>query len=309
MINRELIRLKTVQITYAYYENDGKNVDAAEKELFFSLSKAYDLYNQLLLLMVAINNIAVRTVETQQNRVKRLNEETIVPTKFVNNRFMAQLESNEQLRDFRDASKYSWLDEEEFLRRTYKKITEQEYYKEYMASGESSYEEDREVWRKIYRNILCNNEELDGILEELSLYWNDDKGIVDTFVLKTIKRFDEEKGSKQELLPEYHSEDDREFASKLFRHAINNADYYRSLIAEQNRNWDLNRVVKMDLLIMQIALAEIISFPGIPVSVSINEYVEIAKMYSTPKSGSYINGVLDAIAKRLHDENKLMGNK
>lgn len=309
MINRELIRLKTVQITYAYYENDGKNVDAAEKELFFSLSKAYDLYNQLLLLMVAINNIAVRTVETQQNRVKRLNEETIVPTKFVNNRFMAQLESNEQLRDFRDASKYSWLDEEEFLRRTYKKITEQDFYKEYMASGESSYEEDREVWRKIYRNILCNNEELDGILEELSLYWNDDKGIVDTFVLKTIKRFAEENGSKQELLPEYRSEEDREFASKLFRHAINNADYYRSLIAEQNRNWDLNRVVKMDLLIMQIALAEIISFPGIPVSVSINEYVEIAKMYSTPKSGSYINGVLDAIAKRLHDENKLMGNK
>jgi len=309
MINRELIRLKTVQITYAYYENGGKNVDVAEKELFFSLSKAYDLYNQMFLMMVAINNIATRSVETQQNRVKRLNEETVISTKFINNRFMAQLEVNEQLMEFRDNQKYSWLDEEDFLRRVYKQITEQEFYNDYMTSGESSFEEDREIWRKIYKNVLSNNDDLDAILEEMSLYWNDDKAIVDTFVLKTIKRFDEANGSKQELLPEFRSEEDKEFASRLFRHAILNADYYRSLISEQLKNWDLNRVAKMDLLIMQIALAEIISFPGIPVSVSINEYVEIAKAYSTPRSGSYINGVLDGIVKRLREENKLMGDK
>lgn len=309
MINRELIRLKAVQIVYAYYENEGKTVETAEKEFFFSLTKAYDLYGQMLLLMLGINQIATRSVETQQAKSNRLGLGTTVSTKFVQNRFIAQLEQNEHLRQFRDNQKFSWLDEEDFLRRVYSRIQQEECYMDYMESESSTYEEDRELWRKLYRTILCNNEELDGLLEDMSLYWNDDKVIVDTFVLKTIKRFEEANGSKQELLPEFNSEDDREFASNLFRNAILNAEYYQSLVSEQTRHWDLNRIARMDLVILQLGLAEIISFPGIPLSVSINEYVEIAKAYSTPRSGSYVNGVLDALGKRLLDENKLIGKK
>lgn len=299
MINREIIRLKVVQITYAYYQNGGKNIDTAEKELFFSLGKAYDLYNYLLMLMVEINRIAVRAVETAQNRYNRIHVGEPPSTKFIDNRFILQLEVNKQLLEFRENQKKTWGDEEDFVRSLYKQIVETDYYKEYMASAGSSYAEDRELWRKIYKNIICNNEKLDALLEDMSLYWNDDKFIVDTFVLKTIKRFDEANGANQHLLPEFKDEEDREFAHRLFRNTLLNADYYRKLISENTKNWEFNRIALMDLVIMQIALAEMLTFPNIPLSVTLNEYVDVAKVYSTPRSGAYVNGLLDAIAKKL----------
>lgn len=305
MINREIIRLKIVQITYAYYQNGGKNIDTAEKELFFSLAKAYDLYNYLLLLMVDINRIAIRSVETAQNRYNRIHEGELPSTKFIENRFITQLEVNKQLLEFQENQKRNWSNEEDFVRSLYNQIIETDYYKEYMADPTSSYAQDRELWRKIYKNIICNNERLESLLEDMSLYWNDDKFIVDTFVLKTIKRFDESKGADQELLPEFKDEEDREFAHRLFRNTLLNADYYRKLISDNTKNWEFNRIALMDLVIMQIALAEIQTFPNIPLSVSLNEYVDIAKMYSTPRSGSYVNGLLDNISKKLIAEKKI----
>ena len=308
MINRVLIRLKIVQIVYAYYQNGGKNLDTAEKELFFSLSKAYDMYNYLLLLMVEITKQAERKQNAAKSKLLPTAEELYPNTKFVNNRFIAQLEVNKQLLEFSETQKKTWENEAEFVKGLCEKIQETDIYKEYMESTTSSYEEDRELWRKLYKRIIFNNDELDQVLEDQSLYWNDDKEIVDTFVLKTIKRFEEQNGAKQELLPEFKDEEDQDFARRLFRRAILNADYYRHLISENTRNWDLDRVAFMDVIIMQIALAEILSFPNIPVSVTLNEYVEIAKLYSTPKSGSFINGTLDGIVKALKEDNKLTKN-
>lgn len=308
MINRVLIRLKIVQIVYAYYQNGGKNLDTAEKELFFSLSKAYDLYNYLLLLMVEVTKQAERKQSAAKSKLLPTAEELYPNTKFVDNRFIAQLEVNRQLSEFSENQKKTWENESDFVKSLCEKIMDSDIYKEYMASETSSYEEDRELWRKIYKRIIFNNPELDQVLEDQSLYWNDDKEIVDTFVLKTIKRFDEKNGSKQPLLPEFKDEEDQNFARRLFRRTILNADYYRHLISENTRNWDFDRVAFMDVVIMQIALAEILSFPNIPVSVSLNEYVEIAKLYSTPKSGSFINGTLDGIVNVLKKENKLTKN-
>lgn len=309
MINRVLIRLKIVQIVYAYYQNGGKNLDTAEKELFFSLSKAYDLYNYLLLLMVEVTKQANKRLNAAKNKLVPTKEELFPNTKFVENRFIAQLEVNKQLLEFSNNQKKTWENEADFVKTLCDKILESDIYKEYMASETSSYEEDRELWRKLYKNIIFNNNiELDQVLEDQSLYWNDDKEIVDTFVLKTIKRFDEKNGAKQELLPEFKDEEDQDFARRLFRRTILNADYYRHLISENTKNWDLDRVAFMDVVIMQIALAEILSFPNIPVSVSLNEYVEIAKLYSTPKSGGFINGTLDGIVNSLKKENKLTKN-
>lgn len=308
MINRVLIRLKIVQIVYAYYQNGGKNLDTAEKELFFSLSKAYDLYNYLLLLMVEVTKQANKRLNAAKNKLVPTKEELFPNTKFVENRFIAQLEVNKQLLEFSNNQKKTWENEADFVKTLCDKILESDIYKEYMASATSSYEEDRELWRKLYKNIIFNNIELDQVLEDQSLYWNDDKEIVDTFVLKTIKRFDEKNGAKQELLPEFKDEEDQDFARRLFRRTILNADYYRHLISENTKNWDLDRVAFMDVVIMQIALAEILSFPNIPVSVSLNEYVEIAKLYSTPKSGGFINGTLDGIVNSLKKENKLTKN-
>ena len=308
MINRVLIRLKIVQIVYAYYQNGGKNLDTAEKELFFSMSKAYDMYNYLLLLMVEITKQAERKQNAAKSKLLPTAEELYPNTKFINNRFIAQLEVNKQLLEFSETQKKTWENEAEFVKSLCEKIQETDIYKEYMESDTSSYEEDRELWRKLYKRIIFNNDELDQVLEDQSLYWNDDKEIVDTFVLKTIKRFEEENGAKQELLPEFKDDEDQDFARRLFRRAILNADSYRHLISENTRNWDLDRVAFMDVIIMQIALAEILSFPNIPVSVTLNEYVEIAKLYSTPKSGSFINGTLDGIVKALKEDNKLIKN-
>jgi N utilization substance protein B len=308
MINRVLIRLKIVQIVYAYYQNGGKNLDTAEKELFFSLSKAYDMYNYLLLLMVEITKQAEKKQSAAKNKLLPTAEELYPNTKFVDNRFIAQLEVNKQLLEFSESQKKTWENESEFVKRLCEKIMDSDIYKEYMASETSSYEEDRELWRKLYKRIIFNNDELDQVLEDQSLYWNDDKEIVDTFVLKTIKRFEEQNGAKQDLLPEFKDDEDQDFARRLFRRTILNADYYRHLISENTRNWELDRVAFMDVIIMQIALAEILSFPNIPVSVSLNEYVEIAKLYSTPRSGAFINGTLDGIVNVLKNENKLTKN-
>ena len=298
MINRELIRTKIVQLTYAYYQNGSKNIESAEKELVFSLSKAYDLYNYLLALIVGITQESRRHLEVAQSRAKR--EGTEMPSqKFSYNRFAMQLESNKMLNEFMENQKATWNDEPEFLRKIYLQITESEIYKEYMDSKEDSYDADRELWRKLYRTLIQNNESLDALLEEKSLYWNDDKEVVDTFVLKTIKRFEEKNQANQELLPEYDNIEDKEYARKLFRAAIMNADEYQRYMSETSRNWDFSRLAYMDIVIMQIAIAEMMTFPTIPVNVTINEYVGISKLYSTPRSAGYINGMLDNIARHL----------
>jgi len=305
MINRELIRIKVVQLTYAYYQNGNKNIDAAEKELLFSLSKAYDMYNYLLALIVGITRESRRHLEVAQARAKR--EGTEQPSqKFAYNRFALQLEGNKMLNDFMETQKKSWDNEPEFLKKIYTQITESQIYKDYMESADDDYASDRELWRKLYRTLIQDNSDLDALLEEQSLYWNDDKEVVDTFVLKTIKRFDEKNKSTQELLPEYDSEEDKEYARKLFRATIMNADEYQHYMSETSQNWDFDRLAFMDIIIMQIALAEMLTFPSIPISVTINEYVEISKYYSTPRSGGYINGMLDAIARHLIQSGKLL---
>ena len=299
MINRVLIRLKIIQIVYAYYQ---------KKELFFSLSKAYDLYNYLLMLMIAVTNYAQKRIDAAKSKLAPTTEELYPNMKFVENKFVTQLEVNKQLAEFIANQKRSWANEETFVKSLYEQIVASDIYKEYMASSDDSYDADRELWRKLYKTFVFNNDALDALLEDQSLYWNDDKEVVDTFVLKTIKRFDEKNGANQPLLPEFKDEEDREFARRLFRRTILNADYYRHLISENTRNWDLDRVAFMDVIVMQCALAEILSFPNIPVSVSLNEYVDIAKVYSTPKSGSFVNGTLDGIVNQLKKDGKLTKN-
>ena len=306
MINRELIRIKLVQVLYSYLQKGTHNPDVAEKELLLSLDKAYDLYNYLLLLMVEVSRMSVRMLEVHENRSKKLKDGIIWSHKFVDNRFIIQLESNRQLRDYCDEQALSWADHETFVRNLYNKVEESDFYKDYMASETSSYEEDREVWRLIYRHLICNNEELADLLEDTNVYWNDDKAIIDTFVLKTINRFTEASTSAQPLMPEFKSDTDRDFATKLLYRAIVGQEHFNELISSTTRKWDFQRIALMDRIILQLGLAEITTFTNIPISVSINEYVDIAKMYSTPKSDKYINATLDAIAKKLIEEGKLV---
>lgn len=305
MINRKLIRVKIVQLTYAYYQNGHHNMDTAEKELLFSLSKAYDLYNYLLGLIVAITQEERRRVDIATRRAEREGTET-PSQRFAFNKFATQLEENKQLNLFMEDKKMSWENDVEAVRKLCDQIEQSPLYQEYMMSDAEDYETDRELWRRIYRTLIQGNEDLDAILEEKSLYWNDDKEIVDTFVLKTIKRFDPANKADQELLPEYDDTEDREYALKLFRSTILNADTYQRYMSETSRNWNFSRLAYMDVVLMQIAIAEMLTFPNMPISVTINEYVDLAKLYSTPKSGGYINGMLDAIARHLVDTGRLL---
>lgn len=305
MINRELIRNKIVQLTYAYYQNGNQNIDTAEKELFFSLSKAYDLYIIMLSLMVSITKTARRHHEVATQKAHR--ENTPEPsTRFIYNRFIMQLETNIELNDMLSVIKLKWEDYPDIVNKLFKQINESTVYKEYMAAEINDYATDRELWRKLYRTLIENNSDIDAMIETNSLYWNDDKEIVDSFVIKTIKRFEENKKEKQKLIPEYESNEEQDFARKLFRATILNGNEYQKYMSDSSTNWDFSRLAYMDIILMQIAIAEMVTFPSIPVSVTINEYIELAKRYSTPRSSSYVNGMLDTIARYLSTTGKML---
>jgi N utilization substance protein B len=263
------------------------------------------LYNYLLDLMVAITQEERHRLDVLNQRAEREGTQPASP-KFAFNKFAVQLEENKMLNEFLEDKKLTWKDDIEFIRKLCNQIEQSELYQEYMKTPETSYDEDRELWRRLYKMFIETNDDLDALLEEKSLYWNDDKEVVDTFVLKTIKRFDPKNKNKQELLPEWKDVEDKDFARKLFRSTILNADEYQHYMSEASRNWDFSRLAYMDVVIMQIAIAEMLTFPNIPVSVTINEYVELAKLYSTPRSGGYINGMLDSIARHLIDSGKMM---
>ena len=236
-------------------------------------------------MIVAITREAQRRQEVLQ--AKALREGSKMPSaKFTSNRFALQLESNIQLGEFMETQKRTWADYPEFIGKMFEQIEQSQIYQDYMNDKEDNYAADREVWQ--------------------SLYWNDDKDVVDTFVLKTIKRFDEKNGDKQELLPEYDSEEEKDYARKLFRATILNANDYQHMMTEASQNWDFSRLAYMDVIIMQIAIAEMLTFPSIPLSVTINEFVELAKFYSTPRSAGYINGMLDTIARHLINTGRLL---
>lgn len=301
MINRELIRIKVVQLVYAYYQNGGADLATAEKELLFSLSKAYELYNNMLLLIVAITKEETKRVEILSQRARREGES--LPTrKFIDNRFVAQLAANSKLAEFTEKGKSIWDDNIDLVRRLCTLIESSEVYRDYIQTKGSSYEADRELWRVLYKQLLQDNSDIDDALEENSLYWNDDKATIDTFVLKTIRRFNETEGSHQELLPAFKDEGDRDFARRLFHATIVSGDEYRRYMDNASENWELGRLAMMDVVIMQIAIAEMLTFASIPVNVTISEYIELAKIYSTPRSASYINGVLDNVAHYLVEQ-------
>lgn len=306
MINRELIRLKVVQLTYANLKNGGKTTESEMKELSFSLSKAYDLYHYLLLLITNVTDYAQKRHESMCERLSAIGSE-LPSDRFVKNRFALQLMENEQLNDYESKHlSHHWTEAEDVIRNLYKQITESGFFKNYMESAEDSYNADRELWRKAYKTFICENEDIDSVLEEWSLYWNDDKEIIDTFVLKTIKRFSESLGAKQPLLNAYSEDEDREFASKLYQSVIDHKDEYEQILRGNTRNWDYSRIAVMDKVIMLCALAEIMNFPTIEVSITLNEYINIAKVYSLPKSAGFVNGMLDHIVHQLKEENKLI---
>ena len=305
MINRNLIRIRIVQIVYSWYQNTNNDLRNTEKELLFGLQNSYDLYFYLLSLMVVLTKAYENRVETKKNKHLPSWEDLNPNTHLIDNKFMQQLSSNKQLQHYFAERPMIWDADTSFLKNLLDTILESDLYKNYTQLVSPSYEEDREFWKKCFKQFIYLNEELDEILEDECIYWNDDVEIVQSFVLKTIKKFSQEKGEEQPLLPMFKDEEDKRFALKLLHDSILNEKNYRALIEKHTEKWDFDRIAFMDMIIMQVALSEICTFESIPTSVSLNEYIEIAKSYSTPKSSTFINGILDAIVHEIKEENRI----
>ena len=309
MINRELIRTKVVQLVYAYVQNEDKSLDVAENELEFSLMKSYELYKLLLSLLVQVKYTAQRREEARLARAERLgivSDELPLDKYLAENKLLQKMSENKMLLDYLENEKQEWMEDDALIRNIYKSFTESSIYHEYIHKGDYSIKADRELLRRLYKEFLFDNELLESTLEDHSIYWNDDKEIIDQFVIKTLGVFNGESQPDMPLLSEFSAEEDREFAFQLFRQTIERGEEMNNHLRTNCLKWDFDRIALMDKVIIQTALTEILTFSDIPLNVSINEYVEIAKNYSTNRSGAFVNGQLDGICKRLNKERILM---
>ncbi len=303
MINRVLIRLKVVQVIYAYYQNGGQKTAMADRELAQSIDSAYSLYKTLLFIPVAW----ARQIGKSVARQRRMNAPHISRKEILlaENRFIAQLETNIELDSFVQSNDMDWLFESDWLKDTCAKMLESDVLEEYIQSEKFDFEADKELCRKLYKEFVEENDDLDALLEEQNIYWNGDKELIDSFVLKTIRSFTDGNATEQPLKSEFKDEEDRQFAIDLLHYGLDMADEREKVVAANCRRWDPSRLAFLDVIIIQVAMAEMMHFPGIPVRVTMNEYVELAKLLSTPASGSFVNGMLDTIAKDLAAQGKL----
>jgi N utilization substance protein B len=259
-------------------------------------------------MIVEVTRMYEHLIEKRRNKYRPTNEDKNPDLRMLNNRLAAQVAENEALRKYNKEHGISWNDDRDFIKKILDVIIKSDVYKDYLNVGEDSYKTDRDFWCYVFRRIISNNEFIEDFLEEKSIYWNEDVNIIESFVIKTIKRFDETTGSKQELIPMFNNDDDHEYVIRLFRQTLLHGEEYRERINRHMKNWESERVANIDLIIMQVALAEIMNFPTIPINVTLNEYIDAAKYYSTPKSGTFINGVLDSIVEELKKEKLLMKN-
>lgn len=306
MINRVLIRIKVIQILYSFYKGGNAEAANAQKELILSLEKTYEMYFYLLMLVNEITSYAAKRIERDKNKHLATPEQKNQSLKFVQNSFAKQLAGNFTLNQYKNDHNLSWAQQEFLMEELYNKILESEVYQAYMDDVESSYAKDKELWRMLFKTVISDSETLGREFEEMSIYWNDDADVVVSFVMKTIKQFDESNAENQELISMFKDEEDRKYANDLLRYALYNEAEYREMIYRNAKNWDPERIAFMDMVIMQTAISEFCNFPSIPVNVTMNEFIEISKSYSTNKSGTFINGVLDSVAKELRASNKLV---
>ena len=308
MINRILIRIRVIQIIYAYYQNRNKDVRQVEKELLLGLQKSYDLYYFFLLLMVEITDLYEKRVEIKMNKFLPTHEDLNPKMQLINNQFINQLRENRMFVKHLTERPMSWENHSNFVKGLLDAILESDTYKEYSQLKKPTYKDDKDFWRKSFKSFIYRNEELDDILEDESIFWNDDVEIVQSFVQKTIKQFNKSEGEDQRLLPMFNDEEDKEYAIKLIRETLLNELSYREQITLHAQNWDFERIAFMDVIIMQVAMAELYSFTSIPISVTLNEYIDIAKSYSTPKSSTFINGILDAVVTEIRKDKTILKN-
>ena len=304
MLNRRLIRIKVFKVLYASEASGAVSLPAAEKELMLSCSKTPDLYYFLLNILPALKALAGQKIETGKNKFNPTESELNASTRLVDNKFIALLEQDDKFVSICEKKGFGWGDYDVFIKKLYASIVASDYYQEYMSAPESSLEADCMFCSRIFEEELEDNEMLWDLLEEMSIYWADDLGYVLNVIIRATGIVAEGGG-----LPHpgaFLKDDDREFAIKLLEASALNYDKYLKVVEENVPNWDPDRIVSVDACLVVMGIAEAVAFPSIPVKVTINEYVDISKFYSTPNSRVFVNGLLDVILRKKMESGEIV---
>lgn len=299
MLNRRHLRIRVLQFVYSW--NKSKSIDLAifEKQFRKSLNKVDELYLYLLLLMIELRDFAINYQEDAKNKKLPTSDDLNPNPKFIENLFLEKLKENSFLLSRINSYKLSFSDHQPLIKSIYFKIKESEVFKEYMTSSSTSFQEDKKFVVQLFSKLLIEMESLQDFLCEKNMFWDDDLPFISSMIVKTIK---DSTPSELALLPLFKNKDDQQFSINLLRHTIVNFDEFSQLISEKTQNWEIERVAQIDLILMQMALAELLKMPNIPVKVSINEYLELAKYYSTSNSKSFVNGILDNLLSDLKEK-------
>jgi N utilization substance protein B len=287
---------------YAFNRREDESLAQAETELMFSVGKSYDLYHFLLLLVLEVADIASEKIDQALQKRIPSHEDLNPRRRFIDNQVIEQLRKNVELNHYISTKKLSWVNNSHIPRLLYNKMLVWEVYEEYMNSENNNYQSDKKFITRLITELFSNSEDLQSNLEEQSIYWNDDMEYISSMVEKTLKKFKADSGEKASLMPLFKNIEDEEFVKILFRKAIVHSKKCSELIDKNTTNWEVDRIALMDILVMQLAITEILEFPEIPVKVTLNEYIEIAKYYCTSKSSTFVNGILDNIVKEIRDE-------
>jgi transcription antitermination protein NusB len=307
MLSRRFLRIKVMQTLYAFFHSEDKSIPKYEKDMFLSLERIFDLYLYLLLLLVEVrdcgrNRIAIR-------KTKRLpTSEDINPNKkFIDNKIFSILSINKKIAFESQRRNITWEKDQEIAQKLFLKIADSVEYKEYLSSPPNDFKNDKKFISDIYRNVIAGDESLEMFFEEKNIHWADDIDFVNTLVLKTIDYINESATDNMPISQLYKDEkDDKQFTENLFRKVIDCGEETDKMIQGKTENWELERIAFMDVLLMKMAIVEFLYFPTVPVKVTLNEYIELAKQYSTPKSSVFINGILDKLLAEFKKDGKLL---
>ena len=299
MLNRRHIRIRVLQFVYSWHKSNTGDIASLEKHFLKSLNKIEELYLLLLLYILEIRDFAENFSEDSKKKQLPSQNDLNPNKKFINNLFLKKLRDDSDLIKKVGNSKLSFSNEQNVIKSVYFKMIESELYTSYMSDLSFDFELDKKFIVKLFSKELIEMEVFQDFLSEQAIFWQDDYPFICNMVIKTIKDSNKD---KIELFELFKNTDDKDFAFNLLRYSLINSDEYSNLIASKTKNWDLERVAQMDLILMQMALSELLNMPSVPVKVTINEYIELAKYYSTPNSKNFINGVLDSLLIELNKE-------
>lgn len=306
LLNRRHLRIKIMHTLYAHYIDGEGDIVKSEKALMKSLNEMHRMYLYLLLMIVEMQYAAIEKIEAGRNKKLPTHEDLHPNTKFVTNRIVRKLNNSKVLKKAAEEAAVNWGDQKDLMKKLFKALTETDDYKEYMESEERGYDHDREFLLRFFKRHLINFEMLHEFFEENNVYWNDDLDLVSSMTIKTLKMINEE-DDDVELLPLWSTENTEEydFGINLFRKTLTMGSDSDKMISDAAKNWELERIALMDMILMKMALAEAATFESIPLKVTLNEYIELSKYYSTPKSNGFINGVLDQLFERMKTDGQI----